>query len=92
MDKMDKTQFDLHRAYCRMLGHDVPFSYCRKVRDGLPCFRVLDCWFQKFPVQEFISNNYSVKEQAIIFEQPQNKVTTLIDLIERAKSNMAKQR
>ena len=29
---------------CPMLGGPVNFGYCRKVTDGLPCVKLLECW------------------------------------------------
>ncbi len=71
-----------------MLGHEVDFSYCRIAKDGLPCFKVLDCWFERFPVEKFINDNYTDEEKKIIFTRPENKVSTLFDLIEKAKKNI----
>lgn len=79
-------RFDSKSGYCRMLGHEVPFSYCRKAQDGLPCFKTLDCWFDKIAVQEYMNNHYSMEEQDKIFKKPAPKVTTLVDLIEKAKA------
>ncbi len=79
-------RFDSQSVYCRMLGHDVPFSYCREVKDGLPCFKTLDCWFEKIPVQAYFNQHYSIEEQKQILKKPALKVTTLLDLIEKAKS------
>lgn len=80
MDKYDKEE-----GYCRTLGHYVPFSYCRVVRDGIPCHRILDCWFEKFPVEQFLRENYGDDEIARILEPPAQKITSLIELIEKAR-------
>ncbi|MFO7761465.1 MAG: hypothetical protein ACQES8_03250 [Thermodesulfobacteriota bacterium] len=82
-------RFDSQSVYCRMLGHEVPFSYCRTVQGGFPCFRILDCWFEKIPVQDYINYHYSMEEQEQIFKRPDAKMTTLLDLIEKAKSRIS---
>lgn len=85
---MEKKRFDSKRGYCRMLGHEVAFSYCRGVKNGLPCFKVVDCWFERFPVENFIRDNYTEAEKKLIFMKPENKITTLFDLIEKSKKHM----
>lgn len=69
-----------------MLGHEVPFSYCRAAQNGLPCFKILDCWFEKIAVQEYLDLHYSAEEQENILKKPAPKVNTLLDLIEKAKN------
>ncbi len=87
MDEQQIDIYDTEEGYCRMLGHYVPFKYCRTVKDGLPCHRVLDCWFERLPVEAFIAANYSEDEQKKIFEQPQPKIASLLEIIKRAKKN-----
>ncbi len=69
-----------------MLGHYVPFNYCRTMKDGVPCHRILDCWFEKLPVKEYLQENYTDEEIAQILEPPRPKLASLIDLIEKAKN------
>ena len=71
-----------------MLGHEVDFSYCRIVKEGLPCFKILDCWFQRLSVEEFIDRNYTEDEKRAIFTKPENKITTLYDLIKKAQKTL----
>jgi hypothetical protein len=80
MDTHDKEE-----GYCRTLGHYVPFIYCRTMKDGVPCHRILDCWFERFPVDEFLKAHYSQEEIASILEPPRPKISSLIDLIEKAR-------
>lgn len=71
-----------------MLGHFLVFEYCRSMNKGLPCSRVLDCWFQNFPVQEFINANYSAEDQEKIFEPPKAKILTLTEILEQAQKRL----
>lgn len=57
LNSHDKKEND-----CRMLGHTLTFHYCRSAKEGLPCSKIFNCWFEIFPVQQFISNNYSAEE------------------------------
>jgi hypothetical protein len=78
-------QFDNEEIYCRRLGHHLAFRYCRTERGGVPCSKILDCWFEKLPIEEFIRSNYSEAEIEAITAAPKPKVATLFDLIEQAK-------
>lgn len=79
-------RYDEIDIYCRRLGHYVPFKYCRMINEGLPCSRIMDCAFEKFPVQEFLKENYTEEELEKIFLPPENKISSLVDLIERARN------
>jgi hypothetical protein len=81
MDRYDKLN-----AYCRMLGHYIPFRYCRTQQDGLPCAKILDCHFERLPIQNFIDNHYSPEERNKMFKQQMPKLTSILDLIEQAKA------
>ncbi len=85
-----KDQFDKQEGYCKILGHFLTFDYCRSVNKGLPCSKVLDCWFQIFPVQEFIDGQYSADEQKKIFEPPKSKMLTLTEILEQAQQRLKK--
>ena len=63
------NKHDTRENYCRMLGHVLNFKYCRTMKEGLPCGRILDCWFEVMPIQEFIGQVYRerLKESKIPF-------------------------
>ena len=82
--RMD-LQFDNEEIYCRKLGHHLAFKYCRTEREGFPCAKIYDCWFERLPIEEFIRDNYSETEAAAISAPAAPKVATLFDLIEQAK-------
>ena len=83
-----KNQYDEQEGYCKMLGHVLTSDYCRNVNKGLPCSKVLDCWFQRFPVQEYINENYSADEQTKMFEPPKTKILTLTEILEQAQQRL----
>jgi len=85
---MKENKFDTQRGYCRRLGHDVDFSYCRIGNQGIPCFKIFDCWYERFDIQAFMKSNYSAEEIKKILIPPQDKVSTLYDLIEKAKKSV----
>ena len=71
---------------CRRLGNPVPFSYCRIESKGSPCFKIIDCWYEDFMVEDFLRQELTADEWERIFDQPPRpKVLTLIELIEEAK-------
>jgi hypothetical protein len=84
---MDKTN-DSREIYCRRLGHHLTFAYCRSEREGLPCRKILDCWFDKIPIGDFLRANYSPGELADLTEPAPAKAATLVELIERAQKRI----
>jgi hypothetical protein len=79
------TEFDDREGYCRRLGHHLKFQYCRTVNEGLPCHLLSDCWFDKFPVTEFVERNYSPAEREKFSQPPQPKISSLVELINKAR-------
>ena len=76
-----------YRIRCPRLGHQITFSYCRSENMGQPCFKTLDCWFEHFPVEEYLRKNLAAEEWEKIFGRPvKPKVLSLVELIEQAKN------
>ena len=72
---------------CPRLGHQINFSYCRGENMDKPCFKILDCWFQHFPVEDFLKGELTPEDWTEIFDRPaKSKVASLIELIEQAKN------
>jgi len=82
-------EHDQRRTHCRMLGHEVPFAYCRRPGRGWPCHRILDCWFETFGVEDFLRRHYRPEEIREIVAPPQPKLSTLVELIEQARRSAA---
>ncbi len=78
-------QYDQLDGYCRMLGHYIPFRYCRTHQNGLPCKKILDCYFERIPIQDFIETHYTDEEKKTIFQESSPKMHSIIELIEQAK-------
>ena len=71
---------------CPKLGHHLAFSYCRAENKGLPCFKIMDCWYAHFMVEDFLRRELKPEEWDRVFHQPAKpKVLSLIELIEEAK-------
>ncbi len=77
--------FDAEEAYCPKLGHQVTFNYCRQVKEDLPCPKVFDCWQERFPVRDFVRENYTREEIRSFMAPPKPKVSTILDLIKKAQ-------
>ncbi len=82
---MDQNKFDIQRGYCRRLGHEVDFSYCRIADQGVPCFKIFDCWYERFDIQAFMTSHYSSEEITNLLAPPRDKVSSLYELIAKAK-------
>jgi len=80
--------YDKKEGYCKILGHFLTFAYCRTTNKSLPCSKVLDCWFQQFPIEKYISENYSEEEHKKIFEPPKSKVLSLTEILEQAQQRI----
>jgi len=49
-----EDQYDQRQRRCPRLGGPVTFLYCRTCGDEtMPCFKVLDCWWELFDVVAF---------------------------------------
>ena len=88
MTKTVRDDFDCRECYCRILGHHLRFSYCRSCQEGFPCFKILDCWFEKFDVRKFIEDNYTTAEIEGFLQPPKPKMQTLMTLIRQAQERM----
>ena len=72
---------------CPRLGGPVPFKYCRTGgKEGMPCFKVMDCWWETFDVRTYLENTLSEAAFKSISEaRPPDKIASILDLIEQAK-------
>ncbi len=81
--------FDELEMRCPRLGGPVHFGYCRQAKKGAkPCFKILDCWWQRFDVASHLAACLTREEfEALGRHRPRAKVASLIDLIDQAKKN-----
>jgi hypothetical protein len=78
------TDHDTLTRRCPMLGHEVPFSYCRQPGQEIPCRKIFDCWWETFDIQAFIATNYTEEIQKAIAQPPKPKILSLLEIIEQA--------
>ncbi len=86
-----KEQYDSREGYCKMLGHFLTFEYCRTSNKGIPCSKVLDCWFESFDVQHWLGENFSATEQRSIFQAVKPKIVSLAEILEQAQQRLKKE-
>lgn len=65
-----QTAFDQLKTRCPRLGGEVPFDYCRKVNNNLPCSKSVICWEFSFPVDDYMRRILTKEEWEIVFESP----------------------
>ena len=77
-------QFDECDIYCRMLGHDLTFKYCRQTGDGNFCRKIFDCWIDKIEVGRYAKTHFSDDDINGVLHPAAPKLHTLLDLIEKS--------
>ncbi len=83
-------KYDNERIYCRRLGHWLTFNYCRQENNNLPCRKIIDCWFERLEIKEFLEENFKKEEISYIFNSSKPKLTSIVELIEQAKKRSNK--
>ncbi len=78
-------KYDSKKRYCPMLGHEVSFAYCRAPGTNLPCRRIFDCWRQVVDIEGFIREHFNDDEIDSILAPRKDKMTSLVELIEKAR-------
>jgi hypothetical protein len=78
---------DREQGYCRKLGHHLGFGYCRRAEQGLPCALARDCWFERFPVAEFLEKNYTGEELARAAAPAPGKLESILAALSRARAS-----
>ncbi|HNR50003.1 MAG: hypothetical protein BWZ01_01190 [Deltaproteobacteria bacterium ADurb.BinA179] len=83
---MSQSADDEKTTRCPMLGHLVPFSYCRQCGDSLPCRKIMDCWSGRIDVQGFLDSTYTKEEISRIVSPPKAKLLQIVELARAARS------
>lgn len=72
---------------CPKLGDEMTFSYCLQESGELPCARIIRCWSSLIDVESFLKEKLTPdKWNNFAGTQTKDKVVSLIELIEAAKS------
>ena len=78
----DTGLFDTRRRYCRRLGHEVPFGYCRTTVGATPCASLRGCWGSAAGMEAAVE---SAAADAVSDPAPDKRLQ-LAELIRRARS------
>jgi len=78
--------YDYLEIRCPKLGGEVKFSYCVQEGGALPCHRIVNCWQAYFPVESYLMSRMSQESWELFSRKtPQDKLATIIELVEAAK-------
>lgn len=80
-------EYDNKQIYCRMLGHPISFSYCRKCNIGTPCRSIYNCWFEYIDITTFMDEHFSTDLLEQIKAPPKDKTVSIHELIKKAKKS-----
>jgi hypothetical protein len=86
MEQCSKTSKELWMR-CPRLGGEAPFTYCLHEAGELPCHRIIVCWQAFFPVEAYLRKTLSQQKwEEFADRKPKEKIASLLELIEEAKS------
>ncbi|RLB20483.1 MAG: hypothetical protein DRG76_10935 [Deltaproteobacteria bacterium] len=72
---------DSHHIYCPKLGHLVHFAYCRRQGHGVPCEKIINCWYEVFLIEDYLRKTLSPSEwDSFLARRPKPKLTMLVEL------------
>ena len=83
-------KYDEKDIYCKKLGHELNFLYCRTEHDGQPCPAIFDCWHEHLPIGEYMQKNFSPQDVPYLSQPKPDKMHTLMELIQKAQNNHQK--
>ena len=72
---------------CPRLGSVIPFRYCLiSGEDSLPCFKIMDCWWEIFDVDAYLKANLPADVyNSLLSARPKPKVASIVEIAEQAK-------
>ncbi len=91
LKNFDESNDRLERR-CPRLGGPVSFYYCRTSGEekDLPCFKIIDCWWEYFDVEPFLKNNMDQDRfDRLVQAKPKPKIQSIVELIEQARKRNA---
>ena len=81
------TKLLKNKIRCPRLGDEIALGYCIQETGDLPCSRIVLCWSPFCDIESFLKEKLTPEHwAAFINNQPKDKVTSLIELIEAAKA------
>ncbi len=93
MKRQKEPPGEEYRIRCPRLGHQIHFAYCRAENQGLPCFKVLDCWYDHFLVEEFLRTELTPEQwEGVLGKPPRPKLLSLVELAQQARKRQQEDR
>ena len=77
--------YDTLEQRCRRLGHSVPFRYCRQLPEGYPCGLILDCWYERIKIADFVQEHCTPAQIKRLLSPPQSKLASILEIAEQAR-------
>ena len=70
---------------CPRLGGTVPFRYCMAPGEPVPCWKILDCWWETFDVTSYLKAHLPEEalEALLRDRDPPDRLNTILELVER---------
>ncbi|KIX11905.1 hypothetical protein [Dethiosulfatarculus sandiegensis] len=79
---MEKDRYDDQQHFwCPMLGQPMTFAYCRKMREGKPCHRVVACFSPHFDVEAYLKEQYGEEEVKQILAPASGRMEKIMDTL-----------
>jgi hypothetical protein len=77
---------------CPRLGGPVEFYYCKTCqRQGEPCGKIIDCWWEVFDVQKYLEDHLSAETlDKLRIEKSEPKICQLLNIIDQTKKRLSK--
>jgi hypothetical protein len=73
---------------CPQLGGPVPFKYCRRMNDKLPCKRIIACWGGEIDVPAYLAASFSTEELEAVFEGPsKDRLFRIVDTLNKVRED-----
>jgi len=86
---MNRHIEDQERRCPRLGGSVISVSYCMiSGKDNLPCFKMLDCWWEIFDVETYLKEHLTGPMFQCFIESaqtPQNKISSIIEIVNMAR-------
>jgi hypothetical protein len=74
--------------YCSQLGMLIPFSYCLRVQNNLPCASTYGCWKERVDVTAILRANFTDEELALAFNMiPRSRLQRMMESVSAARRN-----
>ena len=89
---MNPSEFEKHndekKIYCRKLGHDITFGYCRKEGITEPCYRIVRCWIEHIDIEGYLTDKFGdTFLDKFAGRESKDKITSIVEILEKAKKH-----